>query len=212
MTSYSTLNASYTLLQADYSQLTNSYDDLNSKYSALQTDYFELTSSYSMLNISYSTLQNQYSSLQTQIDDLNSQVEIQYDSGYNAGYAQGITDAVETGYLLFDPTYSEALDFVADNQVDKKAYVYGSYTCVNFASDFKNDAFEAGYRCGLVYIEFPDSAHDIICFETTDMGMIYIEPQTDEIVNVVIGQPYWDRTKYYPPSFDDTIMCFEIAW
>jgi hypothetical protein len=59
-------------------------------------------------------------------------------------------------------------------------------------SSLQND--KAGYRFGFVYTEFWDSAHAIACFDTTDNGLIYVEPQTDEIVSVSVGQPYCDYT------------------
>jgi len=216
---YIQLQNNHDKLQQDYSQLTGSYETLNTSFTSLHLDYSQLTGNYETLDDSYSSLQNQYSSLQTQIDtfqnqisNLNEQVEIQYDLRYDAGYAQGVIDSIGRGYTLRDPTYSEVMSFVADNQIDKNPYVIGTYTCWNFAADFKSDTFEAGYRCGLVYLGFPDDAHTIICFDTVDMGVIYIEPQTDEFVSIIVGQPYWDRTIYSPPTYDDTIISFAIVW
>jgi hypothetical protein len=61
-----------------------------------------------------------------------------------------------------------------------------------------------GYRCGFVYIEFGDSAHAIACFNTTDSGLIYVEPQTDEIVTIAIGQQY--------PHINQVIVDIGIIW
>jgi len=62
-----------------------------------------------------------------------------------------------------------------------------------------------------VYIEFPDSAHAIICFNTVDNGMFYVEPQDDQIVTLTIGQPLYDRDLYIV-DFDDTIIDFDVIW
>ena len=43
---------------------------------------------------------------------------------------------------------------------------------------------------GFVYLIFVDGAHAITCFNTIDHGLIYIEPQNDEVVTVGIGQQY----------------------
>jgi hypothetical protein len=69
-----------------------------------------------------------------------------------------------------------------------------------------------GYKCGFVYIVFPSSAHTIVCFNTTDCGLVFIEPQNDAIVKPIVGQPYWDRTRYIPPLYDDTIIYMAVVW
>ena len=75
------------------------------------------------------------------------------------------------------------------DKTDENAYT-DDYVCYDFTADFDDNAAQVGYRCGFVYIEYSDSAHAIACFNTTDNGIIYVEPQNDEIVTVTIGQPY----------------------
>ena len=87
-----------------------------------------------------------------------------------------------------------------------------NYTCVNFAADFENNAFQARYTCGFVYIDFEELAHATVCSNTTDYELIFLEPQSDEIVSINVGQPYWNRTKYEPPEYNDTIVRFMIIW
>lgn len=134
-----------------------------------------------------------------------------YNVGYDSGYSGGILEGVGRGYNIRDPAYNEALQFTRSDQTDKNAY-NASYTCLNFAADFKNNAFKARYRCGYVVIAFPSASHSIVCFNTTDRGLIFIEPQADEIVKLTVGQPYWNRAKYKAPDFDDTIIRFVIVW
>jgi len=134
------------------------------------------------------------------------------ETGYITGYRQGVIDGAGRGYTIRDPTYLEVLQFLKIDQTDKNEYNEENYTCINFAADFKNNAFKAGYRCGYVEIEFPEHAHAIVCFNTTDHGLIFIEPQTDEIVNPIIGLPYWNRAIYEPPDYDDTIVRIIIVW
>ena len=61
-------------------------------------------------------------------------------------------------------------------------------------------------------IEFKEGAHAIVCFNTVDDGLMFIEPQSDDIMTLTIGEPYWDRTIYEPPEYDDTIVSFDIIW
>lgn len=133
-------------------------------------------------------------------------------SGYQVGYLQGVEDGAGRGYNIRDPTYQEMLDFLTTDQTDKNPYNETSYVCWNFASDVMNNAFKAGYKCGWVHLAFPDSAHAVNCFNTTDHGLVFVEPQSDDVVTLTIGQPYWDRTKYSPPGYDDTIVKYVVVW
>jgi len=133
-------------------------------------------------------------------------------SGYNLGYVKGIIDGVGRGYNVRDPAYQEMLSFIASDKTDKNQYVVGSYVCWNFVADVKNNAFKSGYKCGDVYIEFPNSAHGIVCFNTTDRNLIFIEPQHDKIVTLTVGQSYSRSNGFEPTSYNDTLVRYSIVW
>ena len=133
------------------------------------------------------------------------------ETGFADGYIQGVEDGAGRGYTIRDPTYNEAIAFADSDTTDENEYSE-IYTCHDFTADFKNNAFEAGYRCGYTAIEFPVHAHAIVCFNTVDDGLMFIEPQSDDIMTLTIGEPYWDRTIYEPPEYDDTIVSFDIIW
>jgi hypothetical protein len=120
------------------------------------------------------------------------------------------------GGELRDPTYQEALQFIESDQTDKNPYKDQEYTCANYATEFRSNALKAGYRCGHVRAFFDDWSHALNCFNTTDRGMIFVEPQLDEVVPLTIGQPYWDRTRYAPRyngrTYNDTVTGFLIEW
>lgn len=131
------------------------------------------------------------------------------------------TITVQTSYPssyieLNNPTYIEALQFTESDQTDKNLYKDQTYTCANYAADFKTNAGKAGYKCGYVRVLFADSSHALNCFNTTDHGLIFIEPQLDELVTLTRGKPYWDRTRYVPQYgnriYDDTVSGFLIEW
>jgi len=132
-----------------------------------------------------------------------------YELGYNSGYLKGVIDGAGRGYTIRDPTYQEMLDFIRIDQTDKNPYNESSYYCFHFAADVKLNAFKAGYRCGFVYIEGTTGAHAIVCFNTTDKGIIFIEPQTDEIAQVVVGEYY--RTSETWVSLG-VIKSYTIVW
>lgn len=108
---------------------------------------------------------------------------------------------VERGPTVRDPTYQEVLQFIDSDQTDKNRY-NEYYTCVNFVFDFRNNAFNKGYRSGLVIIDFQETRHAMVCFNTTDNGLIFVEPQDDEIVSLTPGQPYSGRI----------VLRFSIVW
>jgi len=162
-----------------------------------------------------SNLEDEKISLESQVLNLQSEISTSYESGYDAGYDDGYIQGVEDGagrdYNIRDPTYNEALAFINSDKTNENEYSE-NYTCHHFTADFKNNAFEAGYRCGYVHIAFPEVAHAIVCFNTTDHGVIFIEPQWDDIVTLIIGQSYSDLNGYEIPDYDDTIVDFDIIW
>lgn len=126
--------------------------------------------------------------------------------GYTLGFAEGYST---TGYTIRDPTYAEMLTFISVDKTDSNTYVSGSYVCNDFSIDVKRNAFNAGYRSFWVYIQMEAGmvpvSHALVAFNTTDRGIAFVEPQEDRIMNVVVGQPYWNRLYYSAPDYDDTV-------
>ena len=121
--------------------------------------------------------------------------------GFNNGYADGILDSVGSGYNIRDPTYAEALSFIASDDTETGQYVSKhvmswdgtsshEYTCFDYCNDFLMNAFNQGLKAGFVYIEFEDASHGIVCFDTVDRGLIFVEPQTDDVVSLKAGGAY----------------------
>jgi cell division protein FtsB len=215
-TSITTLQTEIASLESQISGLQSSISDSQSEIGALNDDktvleaqVAGLESDMALLNDEktglenqVSTLQSDITALQTEIGVLETEVVESYQDGYDEGYAQGAEDAVGAGwYINRDPTYAEAVAFINVDQTDKNQYTE-DYVCYDFTADFSDNAFQVGYRCGFVYVEFAESAHAIACFNTTDRGLIYIEPQTDEIVDIAVGQHY----------FDEVIVHISIIW
>ncbi len=117
---------------------------------------------------------------------------------------------------LREPTYQEAWHFIISDQTDKNLYRMGEYTCASFAKDFRANALKAGFKCGYVLVLFENCSHAINCFNTTDSGLIFVEPQEDAVVNLKVGQPYWDRARYDVKwmriSYNDTVVGFIVTW
>ena len=122
-----------------------------------------------------------------------------YISGFNVGnktgYLNGFNDCWQlgfqaAGYLIRDPTYQEALNFVKADQTDKILYDVNTFNCIDFSAAFKRNAFDAGYRVFFVYIDFKTISHSIVAFNTTNEGIVFIEPQYDKVLKVEVGENY----------------------
>jgi len=203
-TQVSNLQANISSLQSETTSLNNEKTALENQVSSLQTEATTLENEKNTLETQVSTLQANISSLQTEVTSLENEViesfnlgysegeSEGYQVGYDEGYDQGVEEGPESGWYLRDPTYDEAIAFINSDKTNENEHTQ-DYVCYDFTADFDSNAFQVGYRCGFVYIEFTDSAHSIACFNTTDRGLIYIEPQNDEIVDIAVGQIYLDE-------------------
>lgn len=96
--------------------------------------------------------------------------------------------------VLRDPTLKEALVFIEEDDTNIRIHLDlsgGVYNCVNYANDFKQNAMAKGYKCAFVYLEFEKGGHAINAFNTIDGGLIYVEPQTDELIKDIAVGGMW---------------------
>jgi hypothetical protein len=125
--------------------------------------------------------------------------KVGYTSGFKVGngtgYIEGFNDSwqsgfQEAGYHIRDPTYQEVLDFVEADQTDKILYDLKSFNCFDFSAAVKKNAFDLGYRAFFVYIEFKVTSHSVVAFNTTDEGIVFVEPQHDKVLSLEVGENY----------------------
>lgn len=183
-----------------------SYIILNGKYSDLQQDY-------SKLEIEKQGLSNELSSTQTELNEALQNLQ------------ENITQLEEARsgnkYEMHDPTYQEVYTFIALDKTDQIPYDEDTFNCMDYATMINNNAEGKGIRCCVIYLDFKDSAysHSIIGFDTTDSGMLYYEPQSDErVMNLKVGNDYWTECVipkagyYYAEDPDDTIAGIIEYW
>jgi len=91
---------------------------------------------------------------------------------------------------LKNPTFQEMKDFILKDTTSRKQFILNKYECRHFAADVNNNAEAAGIRCALVLLCYSNGQHAVVAFETTDRGLIYIEPQTDEAIRPEVGGTY----------------------
>lgn len=136
-----------------------------------------------------------------------------YEVGYENGYQSGLKETDFDGYNLRDPSYQDMQSFLDQDTIDSKVYIKDKYVCSDYAAEVNNNAEAKGIRCALVTISYPEGyGHTIVAFETTDRGLILIEPQYDDEVKLVLDRSYSQLNGYDSPPGDDTIQRFRIIW
>lgn len=142
-----------------------------------------------------------------------------FDKGYDKGYELGLGQSIEGGIAerveLRNPTYQEMKDFLTADDTSEKPYITGEYVCYDFTADLNNNAEAAGLRASYVRVRSTNWAHALVAFETTDRGVIYIEPQSDKEVKLELGKPYpWWQVGAASPSaaYQSAISQIQIIW
>ena len=223
----SQLTVSEKNLSAVHTELASTQDSLSASQLELKNTADDLTAAQGQLTSTRNTLgstQTELKSTQNQVTGLQSNIT-GLQSDLTAVRAQ--VDDLKTNlnrlttsysYVASDPTYAAMQTFLAADTTDSKPYVTGSYVCWNYASDVIADAAKQHIRCGFVYVEFPGSAHAVVAFNTTDKGLVYIEPQSDEVVQLKTGVHYYQSIipkpgyHYAQPGYDDTVKVFDVIW
>jgi len=166
----------------------------------LQEMQAELTSVEIELNASKELVES--------LEDTLSNLQVNYDR-LTTGY----------GYVLRDPSYQEMKAFLKQDETSEQEYLRNEYICVDFAANVKTNAAEEGIRCAYVVIEYLGiTGHAIVAFDTTDRGLVYIEPQFDWDVEPEIGRRYYECVVPPPgqymvePDYDDTLARIIVIW
>lgn len=198
--------------------------------SSLKTDY---QSDIATLGQVISSYQQETNSLEDQIDDLNEGIDdtAEYITSLkekwsltNTSLQENVSEVqnLRTGskFYLHDPTYAEVKDFIASDDTEQNIYDVDTFDCENFCIEINNNAEDQGMRCAFIIMYFYEktTGHMIVGFDTIDQGMVYVEPQTDEWVDLEIGKEYWtecilpEEGYYYSDHPDDTIKEILTFW
>ena len=141
-----------------------------------------------------------------------------YDKGYIKGYEISLgSDSDKQGSRLVglrNPTYQELTEFLAADKADLNTFISGEYVCFDFAAELNNNAEANGIRAAYVRIRSKEWAHAVVAFETVDKGLVFIEPQSDLKVELVIGKPYpwWLAGASSPLRYTDDLEEIQIIW
>ena len=110
----------------------------------------------------------------------------------NASSAESVVSGNQT-ILVKNPTFQELRDFILRDPSSRNQFVLNQYECRHFATEVDNNAEAEGLRCGFVLLCFDRGQHAVVAFDTTDRGLIYIEPQTDAAIEPEVGGAYEGR-------------------
>lgn len=92
-------------------------------------------------------------------------------------------------------TWKEVVAFITEDHTNWQPYQPGDYVCLNFAIDVVAHAHDKGIPAWVVGVFFENEAtgHAFVAFQTSDKGLVYIEPQTDiPYITPKVGQPLCD--------------------
>ncbi len=137
-----------------------------------------------------------------------------YDKGYEIGLGHGSKEGVGTRVELYNPTYKEMKELLASDETDSCSFVAGEFVCSDFAAQLNNNAEANGIRVAYVRIRSKKWGHALVAFDAVDRGLIFIEPQSDREIKLVIGEPFpWYSVGAISPlSFYDPLLEIEIIW
>jgi hypothetical protein len=123
-------------------------------------------------------------------------------------------------YELHNPSYSEAMNFIKTDKTNYKKYDDETFNCAHYSLEVNNESESRGIRCAFVVVNLSGGvAHALVAFNTTDKGILYIEPQSDEKVNLEVGKDYWadcvvekSSRYYYEKDPDNIVKDYELYW
>jgi len=101
-----------------------------------------------------------------------------------------------------NPTYAELLAFIKRDRTDEYSYIFGppkiAYVCSDFAEDVHNNAEAAGIKAAWVGIDIDGKTegHALNAFQTTDIGLVYIDCTGKGLWDELSGCRSWDRRAY----------------
>lgn len=157
-----------------------------------------LTEEYSILKEKYLNEKQAKASIKNEMEQINKKY-----------------DSLKSQKGLINPSYKELKRFINKDHTDDLHWTE-EFDCSEFSYTFiKNFAKEGFYASG-VELEFYKSdeeyGHIIVVVNTTDRGLIYVEPQDDiTIKNIDIGDNYCDLV-YWNCDWEiyKVSSCFEL--
>jgi predicted RNase H-like nuclease (RuvC/YqgF family) len=217
-----TLDATRTELDDTKDKLTSTLTELSDTKETLASTESELEDTNQQLtlkladldtaNAELSTANNEIDSLQGSLADLQDSfssvqnlLNIAQDTLEGLGITTYISSECRDVELIDNPeadnpTWSELISFLAEDQTEKHEYIANEYDCSEFSRDVHNNAEAAGIRAAEVQVWFRNetSGHALNAFITTDCGLVYVDctGSPDCIARVKLDKEFRAVDKY----------------
>ncbi len=132
----------------------------------------------------------------------------------------GITCGIATCKEMTPTEFMAFGDFLEKDKTNNNTFINGSYECLSFTIDLIRNATKAGYDIELVHIapgKTYKNGHYIIGLMVEYIGLVLIEPQTDEMIqDALIENSVADHIVVIAPEFAQQInhtgLKFQIAF
>jgi hypothetical protein len=109
--------------------------------------------------------------------------------------------------VVKNPTSAEWLHWLYYvDKTDELTHVPIEFESYDFALILKENARNAGFRCGIQVVYMQDLVFYATVVETTDRGIMYFSAQTDGEITLILGLGLWDQNDGVVQPFDDTII------
>lgn len=125
-------------------------------------------------------------------------------NGSSDEYQEIVDINTENTESLINVNYSTLISFIESDTTDEHEYEYYSFICIDFSLALLHNASLQNISSGIAILDYHTwDGHAITCFDTTDEGVVFIEPQTDsDITNLIkILGSYSDKTIYAIHTF-----------
>lgn len=206
-TKWSLKKVLYTLNKTIFN-LTEKANELNHAYNKI-----------SSLSIENSNVTFSLKNTKQNLNETKKNLDIMYNETENLTYEVSLLQ----NKTLYNPTYNEVVLFLENDTINKNPYkgqyidyinwtirnYTEYYVCLHFANDLIKNVVVKNIKCGFVELTCYNITYDIwwghamVAFNTIDRGVIFVEPQTDEIFFNL------HETGYY---WDDWIYDLTITW
>jgi hypothetical protein len=118
-----------------------------------------------------------------------------------------------------NPSYQELVEFLETDETAFQPFIEGTYECKHFSIDLIRNARAQGYRAGYVSLSNPQgNDHAIVCFETTDNGLVFVEPQlnllitSEELKDMLENKVYSIRVQGLPMESAMPLDNVRVSW
>lgn len=146
-----------------------------------------------------------------------------YEAGFQRGSVAGYQQGSQTGYatsragaatnhaeadlyFTYNPTYGEVQKLLAEKD-HASAWQIHDYAEAN------------GLRAAYVRVQIARPAGEdevwvyrLVAFDTVDQGLVIIEPWSQKVVTLGVGQRFHELNGFPASSYDDTITKMTIIW